>query len=132
MFCAQTFVKTIDSDLTKALREREDGGEQFVAQTHPYYRWERETTRSLEGFRRILHNSERYSPHLARIPGLEERLRETAASVSERIRQDAPARKEVEAAHAVRVERQIAMRARERALSRSRGPSLSMSMDIGM
>ena len=129
---AQAFVHGVESDLAKALREREDGGERFVAQMHPYYRWNRETKRSLEDVRRILGNSERYSPHLARIPGLEERLRETAASVSERIRQDAPVRKEVEAAHAVRVEREIAMRARERALSRSRGPSLSMSMDIGM
>ncbi|WP_049641144.1 MobF family relaxase [Candidatus Rhodobacter oscarellae] len=127
---AQAFVKGVDSDLTKALRQWEDGGERFVAEMHPYHRWERETKSSLENVRRVLSNKERYGPHLARVPGLEERLRETAASVSEKIKHDAPVRKEVEAAHAVRVEREIATRARERALTRSRGPSRSMGLEM--
>ena len=67
MSYAQAFVKAVDSDLTKALRQREEGGERFVAEMHPYHRWKRETKRSLEDVRRVLYNSERYGPHLARV-----------------------------------------------------------------
>ena len=128
MIGARAFVEGVESDLTKALREREDGGGRFVAEMHPYYRWNRETKRRLEDFRRVLRNRKRYGPHLESVPGLEERLRETAASVSEMIKHDVPVRQEVEAAHAMRVEREIEMRAR--ALTRSRTPSLSIDTEM--
>ncbi|WP_419740829.1 MobF family relaxase [Ruegeria sp.] len=132
MGAAEFAVHALDSDLTKALQQRQEGGERFVSEMHPYHWWQRDTQKNLESVRRMLNDRERYGPHLDRVPGLEERLRQTAASVSEIIKRDAPVRTQVEAEHARTVERDIARRARERSLRRGRGPSRSMGLDFGM
>ncbi len=97
---------------------------------HPYPRWKRDAARSVGEFRDILSDRERYDRHLARVPGLERRLRETAAAVSDAIRRDAPDRKKVEAAYKVRMERERAIRQREQELERIHGPSRYMGAEI--
>ena len=90
---------------------------------HPYPRWKREAERSVGELRDILSDRERYDRHLARVPGLERRLRRMAAAVSETVRRDAPVRKEVEAAYKREMER-------ERELERIRGKSRYMGAEI--
>ncbi|MCY3980417.1 MAG: hypothetical protein OXF51_01305, partial [Alphaproteobacteria bacterium] len=68
--------------------------------------------KELERAGRILNNMERYGSHLTRVPGVEARLRDTVAALSERIRQDAPVRKAVEAAYETRMAQERAMRER--------------------
>ncbi|MYA87070.1 MAG: hypothetical protein F4X97_01200 [Boseongicola sp. SB0662_bin_57] len=123
MQAEQAFLRFIDRDLAKALRDRDEGGSAFVAEMHPYRRRKREAARSVGELRAILSDRERYDRHLARVPGLERRLRETAAAVSDTIRRDAPVRKEVEAAHKERTERELE-------LERSRSPSRCMGAEI--
>ena len=57
-------------------------------------------------------------------------MREMAATITETVRRDAPVRKEVEAAYKVRMERERAIRQRERELERSRSPSRYMGPEI--
>ena len=73
--------------------------------------------------REVLSDPETYGPHVARVPGLEKRPRETAAAVTETVRRDAPFRKEVEAAHRTQMERELE-------LERSRRPSRYMGAEI--
>ncbi|MCY4192222.1 MAG: AAA family ATPase, partial [Rhodospirillaceae bacterium] len=127
---ARAAVQSIEGDLVKVLQEREHGGDRFVAEMHPYYRWHRDAVKELESAGHILRDTERYGPHLARVPRLERRLRETAAALSERIRQDAPVRKEVEAAYETRMAQERAVRERSRARGRGRGPSRSLGLDL--
>lgn len=56
--------------------------------------------------REVVGDPETCGPHVARVPGLEKRLRETAAAVTETVRRDAPVRKEVEAAHRTQMVRE--------------------------
>ena len=123
MQAEQARLRWVDHHLAKALRERNEGGEAFVLEMHPYPRWKREAARTVGELRDVLSDRERYDRHLAQVPGLERRLRETAAAVSDTIRRDAPVRKKVEAAH----ERQME---RERELERSRSPSRYMGAEI--
>ena len=123
MQAGQARLRFVDRDLAKALRERDEGGRAFVAEMHPYPRWKREAERSVGELRDILSDRERFDRHLARVPGLERRLRETAAAVSDTIRRDAPVRKEVEAAYEREMER-------ERELERIRNPSRYMGAEI--
>ena len=123
MQAEQARLRFVDRDLAKALRERDEGGRAFVAEMHPYPRWKREAERSVGELRDVLSDRERFDRHLARVPGLERRLRETAAAVSDTIRRDAPVRKEVEAAYEREMER-------ERELERIRNPSRYMGAEI--
>ena len=126
-------VRHIDNELARAVSQREHGGERFVSEIHPYARWRHEAERWVEEAREVLADPETYGPHIARVPGLEKRLRETAAAVSETVARDAPVRKEVEAAYKVQMEREREIRARELELEKRRCPSRSMSaaIDIG-
>ena len=126
MRVAQACVEGLEDDLAKAVQEREEGGERFVSEMHPYAGWKREATRHVGYFRHVLGDRDRYGPHLDRVPGLERRMREMAATITETVRRDAPVRKEVEAAYKVRMERERAIRQRERELERSRSPSRYM------
>ncbi len=123
-------VHRLDEELTEALQQREDGGDAFVGQMHPYHRWKRDTQSNLETVRYVLNDRDTYGPHLDRVPGLEDRLRATAASVSEIIKRDAPVRTKVEAEHVENVRQQSARRAQERALDREFGPSRSIGIDL--
>ena len=116
-------LRYFDNVLAKALREREEGGAEFVSKMHPYPRWRREAMRNVKELRTVLGDRERYDRHLARVPGLEKRLRDRVAAVEETIRRDAPQRKAVEAAHAERMER-------EREADRSRGRTRYMGAEI--
>ena len=126
MRAEQARLRFVDHDLAKALREREEGGERFVSKMHPYPRWKREAARSVASLRDVLGDRERYDRHLARVPGLERRLREMAASVSDTIRRDAPVRKEVETAYKKEMERE-----RELERIRSRSRYMGAEIDIG-
>ncbi len=80
--------------------------------------------------REVLGDPETYGLHVARVPELEKRLRETAAAVTETVSRDAPVRKEVEAAHRTQMEREREIRERELELERSRRPSRCMGAEI--
>ena len=80
--------------------------------------------------REVLGDPETYGLHVARVPGLEKRLREPAAAVTETVRRDAPLRKEVEAARRMQMERERETRQRELDLERSRRPSRYMGAEI--
>ena len=123
-------VRHIDNELARAVSQREHGGERFVSEIHPYARWRHEAERWVEEAREVLADPETYGPHIARVPGLEKRLRETAAAVSETVTRDAPVRKEVEAAYKVQMEREREIRERELELEKRRCPSRSMSAEI--
>ena len=123
-------VKGIDEDLAKAAAERENGGDRFVSEMHPYARWQREAERSVEDARDVLGNRERYGPHLDRVPGMERRMRGAAARITETVTRDAPVRKEVEAAYKERMQRDREIRQRERELEKSRSPSRYMGAEI--
>ena len=123
-------VRHIDNELARTVSQREQGGEKFVSEIHPYARWRHEAERWVEEAREVLADPETYGPHIARVPGLEKRLRETAAAVSETVTRDAPVRKEVEAAHKVQMEREREILQREQELERSQSPSHSMSAEI--
>ena len=116
----------LDNDLAKAVREREEGGEAFVSEMHPYPRWQRDAMHHVKSLRTVLDDRETYGPHFARVPGLERRLRDRAATVEMAIRNDAPERKEVEAAHEIQMERE-----REAARSRDRGRYMGAEIDFG-
>ena len=73
-------VRHIDNELARAVSQREQGGEEFVSEIHPYARWRHEAERWVEEAREVLADPVTYSPHIARVPGLEKRLRETAAA----------------------------------------------------
>ena len=130
MRVAQACVEGLEDDLAKAVREREEGGERFVSEMHPYADWQREATRHVGFFRHVLGDRDRYGLHLDRVPGLERRLREMAATITETVKRDAPVRKEVEAAYKVQMEREREIRQRERELERSRSPSRYMGAEI--
>ena len=130
MLCREGWVRHVDSELARAVEERERGGERFVTEMHPYARWRHEATRWARDARKVLGDPETYGPHIARVPGLEKRLRETAAAVTETVRRDAPVRKEVEAAHKRRMELERETRQRELELERSRRPSRYMGAEI--
>ena len=130
MLCRDGWVRHIDNELARAARQREQGGERFVSEMHPYARWRHEATRWVKDARKVLGDPETYGPHVARVPGLEKRLRETAAAVTETVRRDAPVRREVEAAHRMQVEREREIRQRELELERSRRPSRYMGAEI--
>ena len=130
MLCREGWVRHIDSELARAVGQREAGGERFVSEMHPYARWRHEATRWVKEAREALGDPETYGPHLARVPGLEKRLRETATAVSETVRCDAPVRKEVEAAYKVQMEREREMRQRELEQERTRAPSRYMGAEI--
>ncbi|MCY4302413.1 MAG: hypothetical protein OXC68_11875 [Aestuariivita sp.] len=124
-------VQGLERDLEKTMQERETGGEAFVATMHPYQAWHQDATRTLTRVRRVLGDRARYGPHLDRVPGLETRLRKTAAAVAARITQDAPLRTAVTAAHERETAQQIAqIRARERARSRSRSRSRGLGLGL--
>ncbi len=106
--------------------EREEGGEAFVSEMHPYPRWQRDAMHHVKSLRTVLDDRETYGPHLARVPGLERRLRDRAATVEGAIRNDAPERKEVEGAHEIQMERE-----REVARSRDRGRYMGTEIDYG-
>ncbi|MXX90316.1 MAG: relaxase domain-containing protein [Boseongicola sp. SB0677_bin_26] len=127
---AQAILRCVERDLDRVVREREEGGGRFAAEMHPYARWERDAERHVGELRRVLADGESYGPHLARVPGLEKRLRDMAATVTDAIRRDAPVRKEVEAAHKARMEREMEILQREQELERIRSPSRSMSAEI--
>ena len=116
----------LDNDLAKAVREREEGGEAFVSEMHPYPRWQRDAMHHVKSLRTVLDDRETYGPHLVRVPGLEKRLRDRAATIEGAIRNDAPERKAVEAAHEVQMERE-----REAARSRDRGRYMGAEIDFG-
>ena len=122
--------KGIDEDLAKSVAEREEDGGRFVSEMHPYAGWEREAMDHVGDLRRILGNRERYGPHFDRVPDMEGRMRETAATITETVTRDAPVRKEVEAAYKVQMEREREIRQREMELERSRSPSRSMGAEI--
>ena len=115
-----------DNVLAKALREREEGGEAFVSKMHPYPRWQRDAMHHVKELRTVLDDRERYDRHLDRVPGLEKRLRDSIAAVEGAIRNDAPERKAVEAAHEVQMERE-----REATRSRDRGRYMGAEIDYG-
>ncbi len=71
-----------------------------------------------------------FRPACRQVPGLEKRLRETVAAVTETVRRDAPVRKEVEAAHRTQMVREREIRERELELERSRRPSRFMGAEI--
>ncbi|MDE0696839.1 MAG: hypothetical protein OXH76_13520, partial [Boseongicola sp.] len=123
-------VKGIDEDLARSVVEREDGGERFVSEMHPYARWQREATQHVGDLRRVLDDRERYGAHLDRVPGMERRMRETAATITETVTRDAPVRKEVKAAYKEMMEREREIRQRERELEKSRSPSRYMGAEI--
>ena len=123
MQAEQAFLRCVDRDLAKAIREREQGGSAFVSKMHPYPQWKRQAMHHVEHARHVLDRPETYDRHLSRAPGLKTRLREMAASVSDTVKRDAPLRKEVEAAHERKMER-------ERELERSRNPSRYMGAEI--
>ena len=116
----------LDNDLAKVVREREEGGEAFVSEMHPYPRWQRDAMHHVKSLRTVLDDRETYGPHLARVPGLERRLRDRAATIEGAIKSDAPERKAVEAAHEVQMERE-----REAARSRDRGRYMGAEIDFG-
>ena len=126
----EAWVERIDKDLAKAVAEREDGGEPFVSEMHPYARWQDHATQHVGRLNRILDDRESYGPHLDRVPGMERRMREAAATITETVTRDAPVRKEVEAAYKVQMEREKEARQRELELERRQGPSHSMSAEI--
>ena len=126
MQAGQARIRFVDRDLAKALREREEGGERFVSEMHPYPRWKREAERTVGELRDVLGDRKRYDRHLARVPGLERRLHEMAASVSDTVRRDAPVRKEVETAYRKEMERE-----RELERIRSRSRYMGAEIDIG-
>ncbi len=130
MRVAQACVEGLEDDLAKSVREREEGGERFVSAMHPYAGWKREAMDRVRYFRHVLGDRDRYGPHLDRVPGLEKRLREAAATISETVARDAPVRKEVEAAYKVQLEREREIRERERELERARNPSRYMGAEI--
>ena len=126
----EAWVEGIDEDLAKAVAEREDGGEPFVSEMHPYARWQDDATQHVGRLNRVLADRESYGPHLDRVPGLERRMREAAATITDTVTRDAPVRKEVEAAYKVQMEREKEARQRERELEKSRSPSRGMSAEI--
>ena len=130
MAVREASVKRIDEELAKAAAEREAGGERFVSEMHPYAGWQREAERSVGALDRVLDDRERYGPHLDRVPGMEKRMRETAARVTETLRRDAPVRKEVEATYKEKMEREMEILQRELELEKSQSPSPSMSAEI--
>jgi len=130
MMGREAWVEHIDEELAKAVRQREAGGERFMAEMHPYSRWHREATQHVGELRRVLADRERYGPHLDRVPGMERRMRETAATITETVKRDAPVRKEVEAAYKVQMEREREIRQRELELERTRTPSRYMGAEI--
>lgn len=125
-------VRHIDKELARAVKQREQGGERFVSEMQPYARWRHEAERWVEDTRHVLDRPETYGPHIARVPGLEKRLRETAAAVSETVRRDAPVRNEVEAAHHKQMEIEREKWQREQELEKSRKPSRYMGAEIDM
>ena len=129
MMGEEAWLKSTDKNLARIIKEREDGGERFVSEVHPYAWWKREAERHVKDAGRMLGDPETYDRHLSRMLGLEERLREAVATVEEAIRRDAPERKAVVAAHERQAERD---RERKRELSRSRDRSASRSMGIEM
>ncbi|MDE0520609.1 MAG: relaxase domain-containing protein [Boseongicola sp.] len=130
MLGRQGRVRHVDKELARLVERRKAGGEKFVSEIQPYARWRHEVERRVEDTREVLADPETYGPHIARVPGLEKRLREVSAAVSETVARDAPVRKEVEAAHAIQMEREREIRQRERDLERSRSPSRSMGAEI--
>ncbi len=126
----EAWVKGIDEDLAKAVAEREEGGERFVSEMHPYARWQDDATQHVGRLNRVIDDRERYGPHLDRVPGMERRMRETAARITETVRRDAPVRKEVEAAYTVQMEREREILQREQELERSQSPSRYMGAEI--
>ena len=130
MRVAQACVEGLEDDLEKAVREREEGGERFVSEMHPYVGWKREATRNVGFFRHVVGDRDRYGPHLDRVPGMERRMREAAATITETVTRDAPVRKEVETAYKERMEREREIRQRERELEKSRSPSRYMGAEI--
>ena len=130
MAVREASVKRIDEELAKAAAEREAGGERFVSEMHPYAGWQREAERNVGALDRVLDDRERYGLHLDRVPGMEKRMRETAARVTETLRRDAPVRKEVEATYKEKMEREMEILQRELELERSQSPSPSMSAEI--
>ncbi|MYK31347.1 MAG: hypothetical protein F4051_06365 [Boseongicola sp. SB0670_bin_30] len=123
-------VRQVDEELAKLVEQREAGGGRFVSEMHPYARWRHEAERRAKEAWEVLAAPETYGPHIARVPGLEKRLRETAAAVTETVTRDAPVRKEVEAAYNVRMERERAARRREQELENSRSPARHMGAEI--
>ena len=119
-------LRRLDNVLAKAIRERAEGGEAFVSEMHPYPRWQRDAMHHVKELQTVLGDRERYDRHLARVPGLEKRLRDRIATVEGAIRNDAPERKTVEAAHEMRMERE-----REAARSRDRGRYMGAEIDFG-
>ena len=119
-------LRRLDSVLAKAIREQAEGGEALVSEMHPYRRWRREAARHVKELRTVLDDRERYDRHLARVPGLEKRLRDRIAAVEGAIRNGAPERKTVEVAHEVQMERE-----REAARSRDRSRYMSAEIDYG-
>ena len=123
-------VRHVDKELARLAGQRERGGEKFVSEIQPYAWWRHEVERRVEDAREVLADPETYGPHIARVPGLEKRLREVSAAVSETVARDEPVRKEVEAAHAIQMEREREIRQRERELEKSRSPSRYMGAEI--
>ena len=85
-----------------------------------------QAARHVKELRTVLDDRERYDRHLARVPGLEKRLRDRIAAVEGAIRNGAPERKTVEVAHEVQMERE-----REAARSRDRSRYMGAEIDYG-
>ena len=126
MMGEEAWLKSKDEKLARIIKEREDGGERFVSEVHPYAWWQSEAERHVKEAGWMLDDPETYDRHFERMPGLEKRLREAVATVEEAIRRDAPERKAVEAAHAERMERE-----REATRSRDRGRYMGAEIDYG-
>ena len=127
MQAEQACLRHLDDVLARAVRERDEGGAKFVSEMHPYPQWQRNAMHHVKELRAVLDDKrERYDRHLARTPGLERRLRDRIAAVEGAIRNDAPERKAVEAAHEVQMERE-----REAARSRDRGRYMGAEIDYG-
>ena len=126
----EAWVRRIDDEFAKAAAEREDGGDRFVSQMHPCAGWKRGAERSVRALDSVLDDRESYGPRLDRVPGMEKRMRETATAITETVRRDAPVRKEVEAAHKARTEREMEILQHERELERILNSSRSMSAEI--
>jgi len=123
-------VHRLDKELTEALQQRTDGGDPFVSVVYPYHTWKCNAQDNLKSVRYVFNDMESYGPHLDRVPGFEERLRQTAASVSELIKRDAPKRKKVEADYLENVRHQSELRAQARERDRMLYPSRSIGIEI--